>query len=157
MHAAVFPLNAAIKLYNWLKKEVFFSKSGVPFSNPEVQQNAGHLHLFLANSLLPCHGGISCSRSWPGLPRLPFNSPFHVISACEPLQRSHQHTVVAVQSSYHHMVTRLCLWCLSAKSVRLQGKVLAGMSTVDQGLAKETWINLIKYSLLPIYLRFLKL
>lgn len=39
MHTAIFPLNAAIKWYR-LKKEVFLSKSGVPFSNLEVQQNS---------------------------------------------------------------------------------------------------------------------
>lgn len=145
MHTAVFPLNAAIKLYNWLKKKKSSSLNLVClFPILKSSRIAGHLHLFLAYSLLPCHRGISCPCSRAGLPRLPPNCPLHVISACEPLQRSHQHTVVAVQSSYHHMVTRLCLWCLSAKSVRLQGKVLAGMSTVDQGLAKEIWINLIK-------------
>lgn len=69
---------------------------------------------------------------------LPSNSTLYVSAGCESFQRSHQHTVVAVQSSYHHRVTRLCLWCLSAKSVRLQGNVLAGMSTVAQALAKET-------------------
>lgn len=152
-----FHLNAAIKWYNWLK---ILCYSGwytlFPFGSPAEQQGICTSPLY--TSCLAWCRGASCSYLPAGLLLLPANSTLYTRFACEPLQRGHQHAVVAVQSSYRHAVTRPCLWCLAAKSVRLQGNALAGMSTVVRALAKETWINPIKiFSFFLFILDFLKL